>query len=78
MSGCILDDRLTESSQHAIGVADVDGALESAVGSARGAFVLVKSDHYVAAVFTAGQASETIAELTEPLNIPRPTDQRRQ
>lgn len=46
----VLGDRLPRASGERRAVADADGALEAALGSARGRFVLVKPDRYIAAV----------------------------
>ncbi|MFC0039065.1 bifunctional 3-(3-hydroxy-phenyl)propionate/3-hydroxycinnamic acid hydroxylase [Actinomadura rayongensis] len=52
-----LDERLPRPNPGRRAVADADGRLQAALASARGRFVLVKPDRYIAAVFSPLQAS---------------------
>lgn len=67
----VLGDRLPESNPARLAVADADGALDAALASARGRFLLVKPDRYIAAVFTADQAARAHTELTTLLGLNR-------
>jgi len=57
-----LGDRLPTTLADRPAIADTDGRLESALGTASGRFVLLKPDRYIAAVFPASQA-ERIAQF---------------
>ena len=58
-----LGDRLPPSSSPRAAVADADGRLEAALGSARNHFVLVKPDRYIAAVIDPGSVGSVAATL---------------
>lgn len=66
-----LDDRLPTPEGGRDAVADADGALERALASARGRFVLVKPDRYVGAVFAAEKAAAVASDLSRWLHAPR-------
>ncbi|MGI5169052.1 bifunctional 3-(3-hydroxy-phenyl)propionate/3-hydroxycinnamic acid hydroxylase [Spirillospora sp. CA-253888] len=53
-------------------IADADGRLDAALAGARGRFVLVRPDRYVAAVFTAAQAGRVRAGLAPYLGTTVP------
>ncbi|MFI7361159.1 bifunctional 3-(3-hydroxy-phenyl)propionate/3-hydroxycinnamic acid hydroxylase [Streptomyces sp. NPDC050149] len=63
----VLGDRIPRSVPEHISVADADGALEAALAPARGAFLVVRPDRYVAAVFAAGEAAGIAHQLAELL-----------
>ncbi|REE95660.1 bifunctional 3-(3-hydroxy-phenyl)propionate/3-hydroxycinnamic acid hydroxylase [Thermomonospora umbrina] len=66
----VLGDRLPRPRGERLAVADADGRLETALGAARGRFVLVKPDRYVAAVFTPDRAARVRAMLGSYLTVP--------
>ena len=68
----VLEDRLPTASGHRTAIADADGTLEQIVADARGKFVLVKPDRYIAAVFAAEEVSAVAAELSRWLRVPGP------
>jgi 3-(3-hydroxy-phenyl)propionate hydroxylase len=68
----VLEDRLPTASGQRTAIADADGVLEEAMAPARGKFVLVKPDRYVAAVFAAGEAGAVASELSKWLRVPAP------
>lgn len=68
----VLDDRLPVGSGQRTAIADADGALEQIMSGARGRFVLVKPDRYVAAVFASSQAAAVAADLSRWLRVPTP------
>jgi 3-(3-hydroxy-phenyl)propionate hydroxylase len=59
----VLGDRLPRSRDDRLAIADADGRLETALASARGRFVLLKPDRYVAAVFAAADTPHMAAAL---------------
>lgn len=63
----VLGDRLPQPTSAYQSVADVDGALDAAVSPAKGSFLLVKPDRYVAAVFAPEQASNTASTISGQL-----------
>ncbi|MEE4495255.1 bifunctional 3-(3-hydroxy-phenyl)propionate/3-hydroxycinnamic acid hydroxylase [Streptomyces sp. BE230] len=63
----VLGDRIPRQAAEHICVADADGALERALAPARGAFLVVRPDRYVAAVFSAGEAAGVARRLTDLL-----------
>ncbi|MFI6816027.1 bifunctional 3-(3-hydroxy-phenyl)propionate/3-hydroxycinnamic acid hydroxylase [Nonomuraea sp. NPDC050328] len=67
----VLGDRLPRPLSERQAIADADGRLEAALGAARGRFVLVKPDRYVAAVFTAADAGSA-AQLLRAFIRPTP------
>jgi 3-(3-hydroxy-phenyl)propionate hydroxylase len=60
----LLGDRLPRDDQGRRAVADADGALEQALHTARGRFVLVKPDRYIAAVMKPGQVQAVGSRLS--------------
>jgi 3-(3-hydroxy-phenyl)propionate hydroxylase len=66
----VLEDRLPTASGQRTAIADADGELEQVMAPARGQFVLVKPDRYVAAVFAAGDAEAVASELSTWLRVP--------
>jgi 3-(3-hydroxy-phenyl)propionate hydroxylase len=66
----VLEDRLPTASGQRTAIADADGELEQLMAPARGQFVLVKPDRYVAAVFAAGDAEAVASELSTWLRVP--------
>ncbi|MDX6741560.1 FAD-dependent monooxygenase [Actinocorallia sp. A-T 12471] len=60
----VLGERLPRATSGRRAVADADGRLAAALGSARGRFVLVKPDRYVAAVFAADDHTRVGAALS--------------
>jgi 3-(3-hydroxy-phenyl)propionate hydroxylase len=68
----VLEDRLPTASGQRTAIADADGVLEQVMAPARGKFVLVKPDRYVAAVFAAGEAEAVASELSKWLRVPVP------
>ncbi len=67
----VLGDRLPRPVAPRIALADADGQLEAALGSARGRFVLVRPDHYIAAVVRRHEIPELAAGLQQALAVPR-------
>ncbi|MER5276469.1 FAD-dependent monooxygenase [Streptomyces sp. NPDC002809] len=63
----VLGDRIPHSAPERICVADVDGALEAALAPAKGAFLVVRPDRYVAAVFAPGEATGVAHQLADLL-----------
>lgn len=68
----VLDDRLPVASGERTAIADADGVLEQTMAAARGRFVLVKPDRYVAAVFAASEAATVAEDLSRWLRVPTP------
>jgi 3-(3-hydroxy-phenyl)propionate hydroxylase len=68
----VLRDRLPTATGQRTAIADADGELERVMAPARGKFVLVKPDRYVAAVFAAGEAEAVASELSRWLRVPGP------
>jgi 3-(3-hydroxy-phenyl)propionate hydroxylase len=66
----VLQDRLPTASGQRTAIADADGVLEQVMAPARGKFVVVKPDRYVAAVFAAGEAGAVASELSRWLRVP--------
>ena len=66
----VLEDRLPTASGQRTAIADADGELEQVMAPARGQFVFVKPDRYVAAVFAAGDAEAVASELSTWLCVP--------
>ncbi|HEX2312456.1 MAG TPA: bifunctional 3-(3-hydroxy-phenyl)propionate/3-hydroxycinnamic acid hydroxylase [Thermomonospora sp.] len=66
----VLGDRLPRPRDGRLAVADADGRLEGALRPARGRFVLVKPDRYIAAVFTSDRADRVRALLDSYLTVP--------
>jgi 3-(3-hydroxy-phenyl)propionate hydroxylase len=60
-----LDDRIPGAVGGRPAIGDADGRLEAALGGARGAFVLVKPDRYVAAVITPADHEQITGLLDE-------------
>ncbi|WP_394812876.1 FAD-dependent monooxygenase [Streptomyces boetiae] len=65
-----LGDRLPRPAPGRRAVADADGRLEAALRAARGRFVLVKPDRYIAAVFSPAEAAGVAARLRALLDRP--------
>jgi len=59
-----LDDRSPRTAKDRIAIADVDGALEQHLSSARGHFILVRPDRVVAAAFRPAGTAEAARALT--------------
>jgi 3-(3-hydroxy-phenyl)propionate hydroxylase len=68
----VLDDRLPTADAGRSAIADTDGTLEAMLGSARGRFVLVKPDRYVAAVFPVCEADGVATAMSRWLRAPQP------
>jgi 3-(3-hydroxy-phenyl)propionate hydroxylase len=66
----VLEDRLPTAVGQRTAIADADGELERLMAPARGKFVLVKPDRYVAAVFAAGEIRAVASELSRWLRVP--------
>ncbi|ROO87617.1 3-(3-hydroxy-phenyl)propionate hydroxylase [Actinocorallia herbida] len=64
----VLGDRMPRTGAGHVSVADADGALEAALEAAKGAFVVVRPDRYVAAVFAAGEAAAVARRLAARLD----------
>jgi 3-(3-hydroxy-phenyl)propionate hydroxylase len=69
----VLADRLPTATGQRTGIADADGTLERLLSCARGTFVLVKPDRYIAAVFAADEAERVAVDLARWLRVPAPT-----
>jgi 3-(3-hydroxy-phenyl)propionate hydroxylase len=65
-----LGDRLPSPNSPRVGVADADGRLEAALGSARNHFVLIKPDRYIAAVMEPRTIGALAAELDRTTRWP--------
>lgn len=66
----VLDDRLPVAFEQRTAIADADGVLEQTVAVARGRFILVKPDRYIAAVFAAADAAAVASDLSRWLRVP--------
>ncbi|MQY06606.1 bifunctional 3-(3-hydroxy-phenyl)propionate/3-hydroxycinnamic acid hydroxylase [Actinomadura macrotermitis] len=64
-----LGERLPRPRGERQAVADADGRLEAALAGARGRFVLVKPDRYIAAVFPPDQAARVGAALARHITV---------
>lgn len=63
-------DRFPVDDERWLGAADHDGGLRRALGRAKGRFLIVRPDRFVAAVFTLAEAPMVAAELLELLGRP--------
>lgn len=68
-----LDDTMAADIGPRTGVADADGALQSLLCSARGSFLLVRPDRFVAAAFDPPHLHAVVAQLEQYLRQPAPS-----